>query len=638
MMNMNGSGRQYVPVFLLLLLGLAWLAYEPGVGGVFLLDDFQNLKTLERIQEPVTLQGVASVVFSNPSGDWGRGVAMLTFAAQHQSWPDDAAAFKQVNLLIHLLNGLLLYCLVWRLAEIGGLATARRRIAALFTCGIWLLHPMHVSTVLYAVQRMTELSALFLLAGLLAYLYGRQRAVDRPWRGYLTMTCGLAAGGVLAVFSKENGILLPLYVLALEATLLRDFAHPPHFDKWKAAVLWLPLAIGAAYLAIRYSSWILPGYAQRSYSPVERLMTEARVLSDYLGLLVLPRTGAFGLFHDDYVISRGLFDPVETLGAVMLVAGLLLTAFIWMKRYPIYSLAMLWFFGGHLLESTVIPLELYFEHRNYFPSIGLFIAAGLSLGRLASTGKWQNLRKWAGFAAAGWLLLLALMTWNESRLWGNPTLQAMVWAQQHPASERAQLQLAKARLAGGDYAGAADIYGKLAEAQPGAYAIWAQVYCLKPDAVPPVPYDKAMAALGKASFSRLAFSGLEQVVFAKENRSCDKLATPAVLGFIEALLDNPNYRTQHYHLLVLKGRLLVAQEDLPGGLASFDRAFALRANVELALLSVKALAQAGRLEETKVYLARAREANSRNGIARYSYEKDIEDWEKWLNSARMRHR
>ena len=90
-----------------------------------------------------------------------------------------------------------------------------------------------------------------------------------------------------------------------------------------------------------------------------------------------------------------------------------------------------------------------------------------------------------------------------------------------------------------------------------------------------------------------------------------------------------------YFFVVLKGRMRLAQEDLTGGLASFDQAFALRANVELALLSVKVLAQAGRLEETRTYLARAREANSRNGIARYSYGKDIEDWEKWLNSARM---
>jgi len=635
-MNRHLPSRQSVAAILLLLLALAWLVYRPGFTGVFLLDDFQNLKTLERIQQPVTVQGVTSVVFSNPSGDWGRGVAMLTFAAQHSSWPEDPAAFKQVNLLIHLLNALLLYGLAWCLAGMCGLAPARRRMAALFSCGMWLLHPMHVSTVLYAVQRMTELSATFLLAGLLAYLYGRQKAADRPWRGYLSMTCGLATGGLLAVFSKENGILLPLYVLALEATLLRDCASPPHFGKWKAIVLWLPLAIAGAYFATRYSSWILPGYAQRDYSPVERLLTEARVLADYLGLLLLPRAGAFGLFHDDYVISRSLLDPVETLGTVLLVAGLFLTAFLWMKRYPAYSLAMLWFFGGHLLESTVIPLELYFEHRNYFPSIGLAIAAGLSLGRLAGTGKWQNLPKWAGSAAAGWLMLLALMTWNESRLWGNPTLQAGVWARQHPGSERAQLQLAKARLAAGDFADAVGIYGKLAEAQPGAYAIWAHVYCLKPDAVPPVPYDVATVALGKARFSRLAFSGLEQIVVAKENGGCGPLPTPAVLGFIDALLDNPGYRTQYYHLLVLKGRLLVAGKDLREGLVCFDRAFALRGNVELALLSVRALAEAGRLEETAAYLARAREANRRNGIARHTYEKDIEDWENWLNSARVR--
>ena len=634
-MSANFFSRHAGAAFLLLLLALAWVAYQPGFTGVFLLDDYQNLKTLERIREPVTSQSMARIVFTNPSGDWGRSIAMLSFAAQYSSWPEDAAAFKRVNLLIHLFNGLLLYALAWRLAGMQGTPLTLRWGIALFSCGIWLLHPMHVSTVLYVVQRMTELSATFMLCGLLFYLYGRHISVHRPGLGYLAMTCGLLTGGVLAIFSKENGVLLPLYVLALEATLLRDIAQPPHFGKWKAAVLWLPLVIAGGYLAFRYSSWILPGYAQRDFSPFERLLTEARVLMDYLGLLLLPRAGAFGLFHDDFAISHSLLDPVETLGAVMLVAGLLLTALLWRKRYPVYSLAMLWFFSGHLLESTVIPLELYFEHRNYFPSMGLFIAGGLWLGRMAAKGTRQALRKWFDITAVGWLALLALLTWNESRLWGNPTLQARVWARQHPNSERAQLQLAKAQLATDDYSGAVEIYRKLVEDQPGTYAVWAHVYCLNSDAIPPVPYNMAISALSNATFSKLAFSGLEQIVIAKENHSCDKLPTMAALGFIEALLDNPNYRIQHYYLLVLKGRILLAQEDLTGGLASFDQAFALRANVELALLSVKVLAQAGRLEETRIYLARAREVNSRNGIVRYSYGKDIEDWEKWLNSARM---
>ncbi|OQA31357.1 MAG: hypothetical protein BWY57_02384 [Betaproteobacteria bacterium ADurb.Bin341] len=555
---------------------------------------------------------------------------MFSFALQHASWPDDVFAFRLWNLGIHLLNGVLLYFLAWCLAGLRGLAPKSRQVAAFAASALWLLHPMQVSTVLYVVQRMTQLSATFSLVALLIYLWGRQLAMEKPGRGYAVMTLGLIGAGLLAALSKENGALLPLFILVLEATLLRGLPSPCRFGLWKTIVLWLPLAGAGGYFAAQYATMIQPGYALRDFSPAEHLLTEARALSDYLALLVLPRAGSFGLFHDDYAVSRGLLLPPHTLLAVVVVAGLLLAALLWVRRFPLFSFAQLWFFCGHLLESSIIPLESYFEHRNYFPSVGLAIAAGLVLEGVAL--RWGHQRKWLLAGGAVWLLLFGMMTWNECRLWGNPALQARVWARQHPDSERAQLQFAKAQLVAGDGAGAASTYRRMAAKHPGVYAVWASAFCLGLESMEPIPFEQARSALSQAVFSKTAFGGLEAVVRAKENKSCAAVPAQQTLALFDALLANRNYKSQFFHLQVLKGRLLAVEGEPLAAVACFERAQQLRPQVDLALLAVKTLAESGLLGEARDYLQRARALNDSSGnMARYHFAEQIRAWEAALN-------
>jgi tetratricopeptide (TPR) repeat protein len=629
---MNSWHRWRWRLVLAMLLALAWGVFQPGLKGVFLLDDYQNLKTLERLEKPVSPQKLASVVFSNPSGDGGRGVAMLTFAAQHASWPGDPAAFKRVNLALHLLNGFLLYCFLNRLFALMRVSAPRRNGLALAATALWMLHPMQVSTVLYVVQRMAELSATFTLLGLLAYLAGRKAVMERPWRGYAVMTFGLGIFGSLAVLSKENGVLLLLYIWVLEFTLLRTLPSPPYWKTWKAAVLGLPLLAVGGYFAVRFSTWILPGYDLRDFTLGERLLTEARVLSDYLGLLLLPHPGAFGLFHDDYALSRSLLDPPWTLAAVALLSALLASAFYVRKRYPVYAFAVLWFFAGHLIESTVIPLELYFEHRNYLPSLGLFFAFAYAVDYLARERFNQRMRgPVIGFLAV-WIVLLAAMSWNESRLWGNPVLQAVVWSKAHPDSIRAQLQLAAIKQALGDVRGAEEIYSAISRNEPGVYPSWLALGCLSPDVRLPLG-EAAAEALRSARFSKLPFGGMERLVIAKENGTCGNIPAASVLGLFDALLENPNFTSRRHLYLVLKGRWLLADGQWAPALACFDEAYGLLPSVDVALMGASALVLAGQAEKAGRYVRMAREANvAGNRLSRMFYQKDIEQWEMLLHA------
>lgn len=614
---------------LLLLLTLAWGAYRPGLDSGFLLDDYQNLKTLERIETALTPQNLASVVLTNPSGAWGRGVTMLGFAAQYKSWPADPAAFKRVNLIIHLFNGLLLYGTAVGLLSMARLPSRRSHLTALMASALWLLNPMQVSTVLYTVQRMTELSALFTLLGLLSYLAGRRMALKRPGRGYAVMTLGLVFFGILGVLSKENGVLLPVLVLVLELTLLREYPSPIYWKAWKGVVLGAPLLAGAGVLLAKFPTLVLAGYTQRNFSLGERLLTEGRVLTEYLGLLLLPRPGGFGVFHDDYAVSHSLFDPPWTAGAAFLVLSLVFSAFLCRKRWPVYAMAVLWFFAGHLLESTIIPLELYFEHRNYLPAMGLFLGVAYGVDRLIRSQSSQWMRySLTGFAAV-WIALQAFMTWNECKSWGDPLVQAYKWSIDHPDSMRANLQLAEMKFRNGDLLGAEEIFASLAHKDPGLTASRMALGCFG-DAVPIPTAESAMRALRDAPFSKSPLGGMEHIVVLKENGGCQSLSSSTVLGLFEALLQNPNFASRRYQYLVLKGRYLSADKKLEEALASFDEAFALNPNVEVALLGVKALALAGQPEKAGKYLDRARMANERNTLSRFAYEKDIDDWERQL--------
>src|SRR6185312_5867643 len=111
--------------------------------------------------------------------------------------------------------------------------------------------------------------------------------------------------------------------------------------------------------------WVGGPVGVRSWSTGQRLLTEPRVLIDYLKLLWLPRPFSTGLFNDQYIASTSWLHPATTLPAMLAVLGLIAGAWIQRVRHPALALAVLFYFAGQVLESSAIPLELYFEHRNY---------------------------------------------------------------------------------------------------------------------------------------------------------------------------------------------------------------------------------------------------------------------------------
>ncbi len=415
-----------LPLFIILIVTVT--LYFPALDSLFILDDSPNLRDLVLIPE----NGIFYYLLGNTAGPTGRPLSILSFALQHASWPDDAFAFKLVNLLIHLVNGILVYLLANTLARLLQLSNKERLALTILVTAVWLLHPLHVNAVLYTVQRMTLLATLFSLFAIMLALKlldtaGRQAGSISQLR-FLTVIYGLMC---LAILSKEIGILVPLYLLSVVFTVGQDGFNRIVNRRVVLALLLLPVMAMLVYLL--FFKNIQGIYAIRTYSLNERLITECNVLIDYLTQVVIPGIHGFSLFHDDYPVARGLLSPPGTLFSLLLIVVLVVAGFFCRGRFPVFSLAVFWFFSGHLLESTVIGLELYYEHRNYLPSFGIlfFIAYCIvMLGRHVQ-------RKYLVVAALAWSGATGLTTAGELELWKNPYLQARVWSMEHPDSRRA---------------------------------------------------------------------------------------------------------------------------------------------------------------------------------------------------------
>ncbi|MGB5541660.1 MAG: tetratricopeptide repeat protein [Gammaproteobacteria bacterium] len=434
----NNPASWMAALFCLLTIAVYW----PGLAGDYMFDDRPNLLENRRLDmASLDMDSLTGAAWSSTSGALRRPVSMASFALNRYFFGIDPWSYKVVNLGIHLLTGLGLWLL-------GGLivrayvrhrnpdfsATAVRWLPVV-VAGLWLVHPLNLTTVLYIVQRMTGLSALFSVAGLCLYLIGRLRMREgRP--GLFYILAGLFVFGVLAVLSKESGILLPVFMLVLEISLFRFRDHNEQIDRRIAGFFLLFLALPAllTLLVMLFEPGKLFSYSSRIFTPLERLMTEARVLMFYLKMIVMPSINELGLYHDDIALSRGLLDPPATLLSVLAIAGLLVTAVALPARQALVSLGILWFFAGHLLESTIIPLELAHEHRNYLADFGILLAAGAFVSQLKMHHRGRLIR--IGSAAL-FLLMFSYTTWIRAGQWADNVQHAIYEAIHHPESMRA---------------------------------------------------------------------------------------------------------------------------------------------------------------------------------------------------------
>jgi hypothetical protein len=288
---------------------------------------------------------------------------------------------------------------------------------------------------------MTVLATLLIVWGMVAYCRGRERLLDGQ-SGWRWIIFGLVTGSI-GLFAKETAVLMLGYLLVIECLVFR-FDTQSSTDRRILSGLYITI-IGLPLGWVLFSralspEWISSAYAGRSFTLWERLLTEGRVLWDYLLQILLPNIQTMGLYHDGYRISHGLLAPPTTL--VALAGHIILIAAAWKLRrtWLFFTLAVAWFYVGHSAESTVLPLEIKYEHRNYLAMLGILLA--IVSGIYTMTSRLKNTMRMR-FVILSCLMLTfggsaAIRAAQFGDFWGF----AMMEAEHYPESSRANQQAA----------------------------------------------------------------------------------------------------------------------------------------------------------------------------------------------------
>ena len=450
--NSSVSLQSMICMGLGLLIVVSVWAYWPGQSGGFLLDDNSSLVKLQRLQG--SPEQFFDYVTSERSGPIGRQLSMVTFSLEQLYTDASTATVKRHNILLHQLNGLLVFWLAyllfsWRQTESAGLL-------GLLSAAIWLLAPLHASTVFYAVQRMAMLSTSFVLLSVISYLQWRLR----PAGEIKALLWLLAAGvfGFLAPFAKENGVLALPIILLLEIAYLqgRSRSGKNVSGLLIAAKLLLGfcLVIVAAYLMLNWHG-LSASYGHRSFTLTERLLTQPSILWDYVHQFYFPDIRRMGIYHDDFPVFSSLLEPQALYSIaswlVVFVVGAML---YFLKRALSIVFCLAFFLTAHSIESTFLPLEMYFEHRNYLPSVALALLPSAFLGLLLPVHRvvLMPLLAW-GLIYVIYLLVQCVIL---AQVWSSDTLLMIHHYSAHPNSSRANSAMASRMAELGDFGAARD--------------------------------------------------------------------------------------------------------------------------------------------------------------------------------------
>lgn len=611
---------------------LAWMLYAPALGGTFLLDDFPNLAGLDSVKD---WQSALIFSFSGGAGPTGRPLALLTFVPQAEFWGQTAEPFLRVNVLIHLANACILAWVFHRLAILRNLRASEAAFAAIAGAGLWMFMPLLASASLLIIQRMTTLAAFFSLLGLAGYLLARGWANRSPKRALVGMSVALAAGTTLAVLAKENGALLPVFVLVLEATLLQ---RPQRIERrswlvWRLVFVVLPTALILGFLISRvpYSEAIVQ---RREFTGWQRLLTEAQILWQYLYNAFLPQPWRLGPFHDSYEAARSLLNPA-TLTAVAAWTLVLVLSVVWRRRYPLLSFAVLWFLGGHLLESTVVPLDLYFEHRNYMPIIGPVYALCIAV---AAAGTSMKKIAYAGLSA--YVALQALVLLGVTSLWGSPGEALTYWKSHFPNSRYAVTAVLPHQLSA---EGPERMLKQLqALTSENSEFMDLKLYELKLSCEVRPQYDHTglvdglRRSLQHADFTYTTLSVLSDLT---DYPDCNGVTNTTIGELALALNQNPRYERDpiynHLHHMLM-GQLAQQDGNFELAISHLKQAMKYRWTNDLNLMIVLTYISQQQFEEAHQHIEEARENAPLHPLRRYVWYTKLGELTELLTSSELR--
>lgn len=639
-----------------ILLALTFACYAPGLHGGFVFDDDVNILGNDRLRiGSLDWQELWAAAWSGDAGPLGRPVALLTFALNLYFGGPAPYAFKLVNVLIHLANVLLIGATAQALYD----AFVQRRWpqattstidkwAGWMVAALWALHPINLTSVLYVVQRMTSLSALFGLVGLLIFVryramtWQRQDLSHPVWKAVLA-GFSIAVLVLLSALTKESGLLFAPLMLCIEYSIF-GFMYQGRrlrllsFDLQRLTTILV--CVGVVYIAVfKLPAMLGPSaFNNRDFTLTERALTESRVLFYYLRMIVFPRNAELSLYHDDFEISSSLWSPVSTALSVAGLAAICIAAWLFRRKAPELWFALGWFLTAHAMESTVFPLELVHEHRNYFATFGLFLLVPLYLRRVSK----PEVQRVCAVLFCAYVALLGFVTHVRAMQWSNHVDWAALEAANHPASPRAAYELARVYMALMGRTGDAH-FGELADQAlvqathtylPGVLPFLARIqlaYFRHQDPAPGV-LKEATHAFEHWPYRNVNTAALRSFVTCQIEGQC-RLPDAQAVELLESALKNPRISNKgRGEVIKLLAQYYINKyNDLPGGTQLIRKAIDVDDQASSRIMYAQALAMQGKFKEALEQLDAA-------GLRDYSaaYRRQIERERDSIEQARRR--
>ncbi|MFC1839549.1 tetratricopeptide repeat protein [Thermodesulfobacteriota bacterium] len=414
----SDAAYKYHLIALLAICLFSIIVYSNIIRAPFFFDDQPNITRNHYLRiNKIDFQQLFDAGFK--SIQTNRPVANISLALNYYFGHYNTTGYHIVNIIIHSINGILVYFLSLLLLKqvsnlpnqaVSGSFDRSIPLMSLFSALIFIGHPVQIQSVTYIVQRMTSMAVMFFLLSLLLYINGR--LVRIKWKQW-AMFCGCFSSGVLALGSKEIAATLPLIILLYEWYFLHDlrFEWLKQNIKFFLGLLVISGLVVFIYLGENPLDKVLASYVHRDFTMSERVLTQFRVVLFYISLLFWPHPSRLNILHH-VTTSSSLIEPITTLFSILAIVALIGAALHIARKHRLISFCILWFFLNLIIESSVIGLEMIFEHRLYLPMFGFSLLAAYFLFNFLSMR-----RLWIILISTVIILSMSTATYVRNSVW-----------------------------------------------------------------------------------------------------------------------------------------------------------------------------------------------------------------------------
>jgi len=365
------DGKKYAFTLISLLIILITI-YSNSFYGEWHFDDFNNIVDNPYIHmKSFSWPEIKHCIYGLEQARPSRPISYLSFALNYHFHGADVFGYHVVNFIIHYLASVFLFLFIYNTLKLPRLKDQYENIAypvALLATFFWALNPVQVISVTYIVQRMASMAGLFYIMSM--YFYLKARTSSKFQYSFILFAISLLSG-LASVLSKENAAMLPVSIFLFDLFLIEGTTKQNVLKYAKIVILPVLVILIASFIYVDFSD-ILNDYEIRDFTMAERLLTQPRVILFYLSLLFYP-IGSRLTFLYDINVSHSLFQPWTTIPSIFLILSIIGFAIYIARKRPLISFCIIFYFLNHLIEGTIFNLELIYEHRNYLPSMLLFV-------------------------------------------------------------------------------------------------------------------------------------------------------------------------------------------------------------------------------------------------------------------------